>query len=83
MDGHYISHITTKVTNILDVHRKSRDVWGDSKIVGGTEVQPNSVPYQVSLKRLRRDGTYRGFCGAVIVSESHILTAAHCCDVRF
>ena len=71
------------------MRRLSRDVEGDNKIVGGNEVVPNSIPYQVSLKRLSRGaghtgsaaGTCRGFCGGVIVSKDHILTAAHCCDV--
>jgi len=58
----------------------SRDVPGDNKIVGGTEVVPNSIPYQASLRRLRKDGTYKGFCGGVVISTDHILTAAHCCD---
>ena len=63
------------------MRRLSREVPGENKIVGGEQVVPNSIPYQASLKRLRKDGTFKGFCGGVVISKDHILTAAHCCDV--
>ena len=65
-----------------DVHEDCR-VLKDCRIVGGTEVVPNSIPYQASLKLLRRGRAPYHFCGGVVVSEDHILTAAHCCDVSF
>ena len=74
-------HVQTENTEIDDICRLSRDVPGDNKIVGGTEVEPNSIPYQASLKRLNKEGEYKGFCGGVVISTDHILTAAHCCDV--
>lgn len=46
-------------------------------IVGGDEVEPHSIPEQVSLQ-------YKGidfhFCGAAVATENFIVTAAHCCD---
>lgn len=49
----------------------------DLKIVGGDEVEPHSIPMQVSLQ-------YKGidfhFCGAAVGTENFIITAAHCCD---
>ena len=65
------------------MRRLSREVPGENKIVGGEQVVPNSIPYQASLKRLRKDGTFKGFCGGVVISKDHILTATHCCDVSF
>nr|ACO13179.1 Anionic trypsin-1 precursor [Lepeophtheirus salmonis] len=46
-----------------------------SKIVGGTEVSPHSVPFQLSLQT--RSGSH--FCGASLLDKDHVLTAAHCC----
>ncbi|GGS51839.1 MULTISPECIES: S1 family serine peptidase [Actinokineospora] len=50
----------------------------DERIVGGEEVPIEDVPWTVSLQS---DGEHR--CGAVIVTETAVLTAAHCTiDVR-
>ncbi|XP_001607047.2 chymotrypsin-1 [Nasonia vitripennis] len=43
------------------------------KIVGGENANINDYPYQVSL---RKSGKH--FCGGSIISEKHIMTAAHC-----
>ncbi|XP_023311584.1 brachyurin-like [Anoplophora glabripennis] len=45
----------------------------ESRIIGGIEVAPNSVPYQVGVLI---NGA--SFCGGSIISTSRILTAAHC-----
>ena len=42
------------------------------RIVGGNEVDPNSIPWQVLY--LSPGGT----CGGTIISPYHIMTAAHC-----
>eukprot|EP00095_Tigriopus_kingsejongensis_P010976 maker-scaffold270_size230592-snap-gene-1.27 protein:Tk10976 transcript:maker-scaffold270_size230592-snap-gene-1.27-mRNA-1 annotation:"trypsin-like serine proteinase 1" len=51
-------------------------VWGYpmDKIVGGSEVEPNSIPYQVSLQT---SGFH--FCGGAVYDEMTVITAAHCC----
>lgn len=52
---------------------------GDSKIVGGFEIDIKEVPYQVSLRlRLPYSGDPFHICGAAIISAFNILTAAHC-----
>ena len=47
-----------------------------TRIVGGTEAKPHSLPYQVSLQSL----TGSHFCGGSIIGEDTILTAAHCVE---
>ncbi|EFX77158.1 trypsin-like protein variant 1 [Daphnia pulex] len=49
------------------------------KIVGGAVVEPNSLPFQVSLQRLSgTTGQYSQSCGGSILDDSTILNAAHC-----
>jgi len=45
------------------------------RVVGGTETEVNEYPWQVGLVR---PGRRRPFCGGSIISNRHILTAAHC-----
>ncbi|MBL4909712.1 MAG: serine protease [Alteromonadaceae bacterium] len=47
-----------------------------TRIVGGTEVTPHSLPYQVSIQST--SGSH--FCGGSIIADNLILTAAHCMD---
>ncbi|XP_053645610.2 uncharacterized protein [Cherax quadricarinatus] len=50
------------------------------KIVGGTETYEHHYPWMVSLQLARNK---KHFCGASIISDSYILTAAHCTDGLF
>merc|ERR1712038_1993275 len=50
------------------------DDEGD-RIVGGNEVDPHSIPWQVGLMN---KGASWIFCGGSILSATKILTAAHC-----
>ena len=45
------------------------------KIINGVEAKPNEFPWQVALVR---SGLHNPICGGTIISEKHILTAAHC-----
>ena len=49
------------------------------KIIGGEEVVPNSLPFQISLQRGSL-GIYAHSCGGSILDEMTILDAAHCVD---
>jgi len=50
---------------------------GDLRIVGGNEVEPHSIPIQVSLQY---SVINVHFCGATVATENFVITAAHCCD---
>ena len=47
------------------------------RIVGGSETEPNEFPWVVGLtdRRLRQP-----FCGGALISNKHVLTAAHCLE---
>lgn len=46
----------------------------NTRIVGGHEATPHSLPWMVSLV----DEDFETFCGGVLINDRYILTAAHC-----
>lgn len=51
------------------------------RIVGGREAGPQQFPYQVGLRLTIPGNANQGTCGASIVSQTRVITAAHCVDV--
>ncbi len=47
------------------------------RVVNGKEARPNEFPWQVAMVRA---GGYRVMCGGSIISDRHVLTAAHCTE---
>ena len=45
------------------------------RIVGGSEVDPHSIPWQVGL--VRNGGNYPN-CGGTLIGSRHVISAAHC-----
>ena len=52
-------------------------VVANGRIVGGQEVSPYSIPWQVAIVG---PGNYRPLCGGTLISSKHVLSAAHCFD---
>jgi len=55
----------------------SEETGDRNKIVGGEEVEPHSMPWQVSLVSKRSS---RNSCGGVILCPRYVLTAGHCTE---
>jgi len=49
-----------------------------SRIVNGEAVIPHSRPYQVLLVGFFPNGTAKHYCGGSLITQTHVLTAAHC-----
>lgn len=48
------------------------------KIVGGREVKVGAYPWAVSLAYYNNSGQLSSYCGASLIAENWLLTAAHC-----
>jgi len=51
----------------------------EARIVGGQVVEPNSLPFQISLQR-RNFAGFAHSCGGSVYNENYIVDAAHCVD---
>ena len=45
--------------------------------MGGSEVVPHSIPWQVGLVIV---GTRKPFCGGTLIGSRHVISAAHCTE---
>ena len=59
---------------------ENRNVKEDSnRIVGGWQAWPHEFPWQAYI-HLRLNNGKETFCGGSVITNKHILTAAHCTE---
>lgn len=63
-----------KVSDVVD----SADEIGQFRVINGHRAKRGYHPWQATLRARGRNGKSVHWCGAAIISEYHILTAAHC-----
>lgn len=63
-------NIFKNVLNFVNLQQRLSVI---TTLVGGVEVTPHSLPYQVAILI---NNAY--FCGGVLISPKYVLTAAHC-----
>ncbi|ETN67337.1 serine protease [Anopheles darlingi] len=66
-------HYWTRLPAEWQVYRNANPL---RRIVNGVEALPGQFPYQVAL--LSNIGTGTSLCGATVITNNYILTAAHC-----
>ncbi|KAK7068051.1 hypothetical protein SK128_008055 [Halocaridina rubra] len=57
-----------------------KSLESNTRIVGGSEVEPGSLPYMVAIlfNNTENGGAVYFHCGGAIISNHHVLTAGHC-----
>ncbi|EDO31586.1 predicted protein, partial [Nematostella vectensis] len=53
----------------------------EKRVVSGSEVEPQSWPWQVHLLQ-SRDGSFLHKCGGALIDREWVVTAAHCCAFK-
>lgn len=77
--SNYDSQIDSEVDNLRDIKPETRGCGVSKvqvgKITGGIPAQPGKWPWMAALIS---NMAHRVFCGGVLITDRHVLTAAHC-----
>lgn len=63
---------------VTDDEPSSAEQLGSFRVISGTRTKRGYHPWQATIRAKGRNGKSSHWCGAVIISKYHILTAAHC-----
>ncbi|XP_018329780.1 brachyurin-like [Agrilus planipennis] len=73
------AHVTRNLSREITFRRLNQPAsFEDTRIVGGNEAVPNSLPY-VAVLRMIFNGSSSS-CGASLITTRYVLTVAHCLD---
>ena len=71
--------VPTPSTTSCGINSLANEEDSSNLIVGGNEARPNQFPWQAFIKiKLIDDKTT--FCGGSVITNKHVLTAAHCTE---
>jgi len=65
--------------DLVHIPDLERSLGITDRIVGGDIVEPNSIPFQISMQFSGILGGFSHSCGGSVYDASTIITAAHCC----
>jgi len=72
--------VETKIINATEVEESTPKDDTDDRIVGGSEVKPHSIPWQIGMVKKDSYISYKGgfSCGGTILCPKFIMSAGHC-----
>jgi len=78
-DGANVGAETSKTAKPVKCGRRFHDQPLSASAFVGVEAKHGAFPWQVIIQyESREERTWKSFCGGTIISDRHIITAAHC-----